>query len=122
MLTEQRKIIFPDIELADAIRQHDKATDRKLPDREITSISVTAVPEPSVLIKFQNGNKNDLHSIVFDQAFLVAAMLRYCIDQKVMIPKQAKKWIEVKDQTLSLVCFIDEHVVEAPDSSYYVLL
>jgi hypothetical protein len=122
MLTELRKIIFPDHDLADAITTHDRLTDGRLPAGSVYSLSVTETPEPCALLTVRKTGANELQSVYFDQHFLIAAMLRYCIEQKVIIPKRAKKWIEVAERQMVLVLRIDDNTFKAPESYYYVIL
>lgn len=119
MLTEQRLVVFPDAELIEAILRHARTTERQLPHGDVVGLHVRPDPEPSVSLSVRGGGGDE--TVRFDQSYLVGALLRYCIDHKIMVPKRARKWLEVSDGALALVLHMDGHGRRDPGSSYVAL-
>ena len=62
------------------------------------------------------------HSFPVDPDNLVRAMVRYCINNKIPIPKNAKKSAEKIDETMALSILIDDESRKIQDTSHYILL
>ena len=122
MLNEYRKITFPKEDLIKAIMAHDKSTTGNLRSGEITSLQFGSSPEPEIVVNFHDRGLGETHSLTLDSSYVIAAMVRYCIDNRVPMPAQAEKGIERAGEDLALSIMISEQTRKAADTRYYVLL
>ena len=122
MLTEIRKIIFPDDDLITGIVDHMRATSKELPRGAVTSLEIVKSPELHVVLYVHDVANDESHSFPVDPDNLVRAMVRYCINNKIPIPKNAKKSAEKIDETMALSILIDDEIRKIQDTSHYILL
>ena len=122
MLIEYRKLIFPDREMIEAITAHDAMSAKILSSGTISEIEIDESPELkfAAKLKLQDGGEK---RVDLDYSYVVAAMVRYCIDHKVPLPRRGEKLIEL-DEGRPALCIQMSEVAAAvkDDESYYVLL
>lgn len=103
MLTEYRKIEFPEHDLIEAIAFHDDATSQRLGTGDLVRVEISGdeITEITAIVEYhENGGTG---SIPLPVSFVTAAMIRYCIDEGIPVPKRGRKDIEVSDGRFSLV-------------------
>lgn len=103
MLIEYRKIEFPENDLMEAIACHDEATSQRLGEAEIIGLEFSTGEELEIRVNVKYSENDGTGSIPLPVSFVTAAMIRYCIDEGVPVPKRGRKQIEFDDGTLSLV-------------------
>lgn len=103
MLIEYRKIEFPENDLMEAIACHDEATSQRLREGDIVGIEFARGEKLEISVHVEYPENDGTGSIPLPVSFVTAAMIRYCIDEGVPVPKRGRKQIEFDDGTLSLV-------------------
>lgn len=103
MLIEYRKIEFPENDLMEAIACHDEATSQRLGEGDIVGIEFARGEKLEISVHVEYPENDGTGSIPLPVSFVTAAMIRYCIDEGVPVPKRGRKQIEFDDGTLSLV-------------------
>ncbi len=121
MLTEYRKLVFPDSELIQAITAHDEVSMKLLGSRDLVKIEATASPELKIVAKLRGEDGRD-EPVQFEYSYVVAAMVRYCVEHKIPLPRRGEKLIELDEGRLALSISMDGTSVSVDDESYYVLL
>ncbi len=123
MLTEIRKLIFPDDDLIAGILDHIglRTSIYQIRGAE-TSLEIVETPDLHVVLNVHNQAYNESHSFQIKSEDLVRVMLRYCIKNKVPIPKNGKKGVEKIDHKLALSIQIDDEVRLKQDTTYFVKL
>ena len=117
MLTEIRKLVFPQDDLLKAVTLHSAKGPMGLPEGDITAVKVDDSTTPGATVKIRG------ESVALDGEFLLAAMVRYCIDSTIPMPRKAEKSLDLVDGQLALNIFISETVKPGRDyGDYYVLL
>ena len=96
MVKEFRCIVFSDHEAIMAVVQRKRRARENLPVGTVHSIdysySHAAGTTSTLLIVDDHGHH---HHVVVKQAELVASLLWYCMDRRIMIPRCLEKWVEV---------------------------
>ena len=109
MATEIRRITFTNRELIAAILAHCRAGWRDLPPGPVTVAEVDK--EIGVTLSFETFNvQTDAKAVAqfkLDQNEVGAALLRYCMANRVPIPKSARKSLQVIGDSVSLMIMID---------------
>ena len=121
MLTEYRKLVFPESDLIQAITAHDKVSMKLLDSRDLVKIEVTASPELKIAAKLRGTDGRD-EPVQLEYSYVVAAMVRYCVEHKIPLPRRGEKLIELDEGRLALSISMDGTSVSVDDESYYVLL
>jgi len=116
MLIEYRKIEFPENDLVEAIACHDEATSQRLGEAELVGVEVSSneTIEVNANVNFpESGGTGD---IPLPLPFVTAAMIRYCIDEGIPIPKRGRKDIEIVNGKLSLIMRLTKSTIaDEPD-------
>ena len=100
---ELRKITFSDGELGEAIERFAKATRYPMPPGKITECRVETKVGLTLIVHVNHMVDGSEHTVRFDQATVAAALIRFCIEKKIPIPKTAEKSVEAHGQTVSLI-------------------
>ena len=100
----------------EAIALHDEATSQRLGDGEIVDIEISAGEITEINAKVEFTKTDETSSIPLPVSFVTAAMIRYCIDEGIPVPKRGHKEIEINDGTLSLVMHMTKGTIaDEPD-------
>ena len=102
MPTEIRKIIFAEDEIVRAILTQNHNSTKKLPPGDIVEVKANSSPEPSLELTIFDPTAEDPKTINLRAPYLAAAMLRFCFDNKIPIPRIADKSVEVLGSSLAL--------------------
>lgn len=117
MLIEYRKIEFPENDLIEAVACHDEATSQRLGEAELVRIEISGdndKPEINAIVHFPENDGSG--TIPLPISFVTAAMIRYCIDEGIPVPKRGRKEIECRDGALSLVVRVTQGTIaDDPD-------
>lgn len=120
MLIEYRRLSFPRDDLITAIQLHDKATGNSSLQGALELGAITEQPEISV--QLNDAESGDNSSVRLDEQYILAAMIRFCIHQKIPVAQKAEKRVELADGHLALSMTIDQQTSSAPGEEYYILL
>ncbi len=94
--------MFSDIELADAVEHFAKATRYPMPPGKITQCRVDTKVGLALIVTVNHKADGSVNTVRFDQASIAAALIRFCIEKKIPIPKSAEKSVEAVGQAVSL--------------------
>ena len=102
MPTEIRHIIFTHEELFGAYRSYRERRRQPLPDRDLAELSVSSDPDIRVAISFQgDGDDNPVVNAGVDE--LATALIMYCIDNRIPMPVQSTKYLQLFGSSIGLV-------------------
>lgn len=87
----------------EALACHDESTSQRLGDAEIVDIVISDVEELEISANVKYAENDETGSISLPVSFVTAAMIRYCIDEGIPVPKRCRKEIKSGNGMLSLV-------------------
>ncbi|MFA7429474.1 MAG: hypothetical protein WCZ23_04905 [Rhodospirillaceae bacterium] len=94
MPTEIRRLIFTDAELVDALTQFISSDRTAVEAGRVINTSI-ATQDPAALkcrVQARNGQQSDQ---IFDAVFLCAALISWCMKNKVPLARNAKKAVKL---------------------------
>jgi hypothetical protein len=103
MPVEIRRISFSEGEVIDAIGHFAKATRHPMPPGKITACEINSKVGLAVTVTVNHMADGSSHAVRFDSASVAAALIRYCIEKKIPIPKAAEKSVEALSNGLALI-------------------
>lgn len=106
MPREQRRIIFTLAELHHAMRILSAKTNKPLPDGTCEAVNFDPSKEPALSMTFRSLSQGPVN-IAFQKAEVGAALILYCREQQIPLPKSASKGIERDGAALALVVHHD---------------
>jgi len=101
--TEFRRITFSDSELTEAIDRFAKATRYPMPPGKITECRIETKVGLALVVTVNHMAEGSVNTVRFDQPSLAAALIRFCIEKKIPIPKSAEKSVEAHGNLISLI-------------------
>ena len=110
MPSELRQIVFSNEETIDALAKHCRRLHKEQQNLSVKGCEIFSDPEIGVRLEIDCGDeakpgRSDLgkdHTITLKPAFIGAALVRYCIDLKIPIPRVAVKSLQVIGSGLAL--------------------
>ena len=109
MITELRKIIFADEDLKKAISALSEKQGNKLLKGPIKTITIEENEAISATLVVDTLVGGESETVTIEAPFLAAAMLRYCFESNIPIPKNSQKKIERADDSLAINITINVH-------------
>ena len=107
-MRELRCIIYNKNELAIAIKDHRKRAARPLPAGVLVDVKIDSKPNITVTLKVSD-DKGGTHVVSFSGAELAAALIAFCIDQRVPLPVAAKKSLTLIEGQVALRVTLDSN-------------
>ncbi len=101
-LSEVRYITFPKDAMIAAIKFLTAATNQPLPPGRLESCAVQAEPDIAVMVGIRDESSGELHHREFTAERLGAAMIAYCRQVGVPLPRSAEKSLSVSGDNLML--------------------
>ena len=105
-MRELRCIIFNKNELAVAIKDHRKRAARPLPAGVLVDVKIDSKPDITVTLKVADDD-GQAHHAGFAGSELAAALIAFCIDQRVPVPVSAKKSLTLIEGQVALKITVD---------------
>jgi hypothetical protein len=102
-LSETRHIIFPKDALIAAIKFLAAASSQPLPPGRLDGCLILTEPDISVLLDIRDDATGELHRREFPAEKLGAAMIAYCRQVGVPLPRSAEKSLSVSGDNLMLI-------------------
>ena len=104
---EFRQLVFTEKEVIEALSQHCVRMNRSLPEGSAVKCNLTSKPEIAVELVIQNVSEGRADtgthaSVALEAAFVGAALLRFCMDKKIPIPRKGQKALQIADSALLL--------------------
>lgn len=94
MPTETRRITFSIRELVEAIAHFAKATKYPMPPGKIIDCKVETSGAVAATLTIQHMAEGATRTARFDNNSIAAALIHYCIEKKIPIPRSAEKSVE----------------------------
>ena len=101
MPTELRKIIFSEEEMLKAVISQNRRSPRKLPAGDIVKIA-RAGNGANMDISIFDPTAEETKTVTLGASYLAAAMLGFCIENKIPVPRVADKSVEVLGDSFAL--------------------
>ena len=103
MPTELRRLVFSKQELVEAIDSHNRNAAEKLPPGSVASCEVRKEEDNiSAAIEITDQQSGETQQVELNAAYLGAALLRFCIDKKIPLPRQSAKSLQVVGDNIAL--------------------
>ncbi len=102
MPAETRRVIFTKNELIDAIYDYNQIARKKLPSGMIVSCVPVSEARVAVRLEIFDQNSDATEVVELSPEVIAAALLRYCIRNRIPIPKNASKSIQVLGEDIAL--------------------
>jgi len=102
MPTEFRRLVFSNNELRDAIEGYIPKSGESLPTGPVRECHVSEDLGVEVIIVIESEEDGTLRKFKMSTFFLSAALLEYCREHQVPIPRDANKYLEVVGDCLAL--------------------
>lgn len=103
MPSEKRKVIFAQDEVIKAVVAYDQHGGLKvLPPGEIVKVALGGNSEPNLVLSILDPSSGNCKTATLEATYLAAAMLKFCFDHKIPIPRRASKSVEIVDGGLAL--------------------
>ena len=116
MLTEIRQVIFTSSDLAKALK-HQEFLDKVSQDLRVINMD-----HETTEFAFSHGLGETLEKITLETALVLRAMIQFCLDQRIPLPRHALKTVEVVNGDLALQIRIDPQIRSEDENSFYVLI
>lgn len=102
MPTEYRRIVFPNRELRQALLAYETDAGHAVPPGEIVALAVLDSPAAVVRITLLDAAQNITYSADFTTAHVAEALIRYCLDTRVPLPRDSRKSLRLMGDNLAL--------------------
>lgn len=102
MPAETRRIIFTKNELIEAIYEHNQIAKKKLPPGMIVSCEAVSEAQVAVRLELVDQKSGEAETAEISPEVICAALLRYCIRNRIPVPKSAAKSIQVSGENIAL--------------------
>lgn len=101
---ELRKIQFSLDEIRAAVLAHCRATGRPMPQTPVTDIVISNHADTTVVLRFASGARMpEPGEVAIGREDTVAALIQYCLDLRIPLPRAGKKVLWHVDDTLALM-------------------
>ena len=107
MLKEIRSIIFAQNELEEAVKLFHTSVQAILPPGRIISFEIAGNKEPALKVNVVAPKQGEVSTTTIASAHVAAAMLHYCIQNGIPVPRKGKKKIELIDGSLALTLTLE---------------
>src|ERR1051325_5555720 len=101
-VTEIRQLIFPRETLLDAILFSERAANGWLARAPVHGVAVRAGEDVRVVVTAEREGHRDFVEVTFGAAQIAAAMIRYCRQLRIPLPRKAQKSLGVQGDNISL--------------------
>ena len=108
MPREHRQIIFAEDELLSAMIAHDRTLESKVIEGEAVACAVGAGPIVELESRVRDGNVWRNQKISLPLEFVLHSLIRYCLENNIMIPRAGRKTVALNDGDVCLEISIGE--------------
>ncbi|MEE8394265.1 MAG: hypothetical protein V3R66_07960 [Rhodospirillales bacterium] len=103
MPKELRKLGFDKEELRAAAYDYCLRTNIHVPQAAISDIEIGEDPAAAVTLKFDTLDVNDVKEVRLNRDQMGAALIRYCGEQKIPIPRRGQKILKIEGEEIALM-------------------
>lgn len=117
MPMEMRKLAFTQDELQAALVNYALRSEIKLPNANIEKIRVKEEDDEKkttsvTLVYPASESGNDLRSVEFSEAQIGAAIILYCKNLSIPLPRNARKTLSAENESVAIIMSVDWDKVE----------
>lgn len=105
MPTEERLIIFSPAEVLEAMKEFAKNKDRPMPRGKLEGLQFVAKGEPALVLDISQAGSPISQKIAFRHAEVAAALIMYCKERSIPLPKHSKALVERDGGPAFLITF-----------------
>ncbi|MGB9153981.1 MAG: hypothetical protein WCD70_12950 [Alphaproteobacteria bacterium] len=113
MVQEVRRIILSKPELLSALESHRRMSPDILPDGKIVDFEI--IDSTSMRVNVETDPTKQESSVVFSGDKLIFALIRYCIENNIILPVKGRKSVLIAEGTVSLCISLDLHAPGAEE-------
>lgn len=95
--------MFGQDEVIEALAHFAKATKHPMPSGKITACEINTKVDLAAVVTVTHLADGSTNTVRFDNASVAAALIRYCIEKKIPMPKAAEKSVEAQGKALTLI-------------------
>lgn len=106
MPSELRQVVFQMSELQAAIRANTRNTKEKLPPGDIVAWRIIGTPEAFIEFNLRDEITGQDNTATYSEASVGAALLKYCMDHRIPVPRRAEKALKIVNGDVALVIVI----------------
>ncbi|TVR99810.1 MAG: hypothetical protein EA406_02385 [Rhodospirillales bacterium] len=106
MPKELRKVTFSADELQAALVNHCLHAGKSMPRGRLERIELNKASKTMAVMHFDAGNANDSELLLTPED-VGAALIRFCKQQRIPLPRNARKGVQVEDDGVALMCNLD---------------
>lgn len=103
MPKELRKLGFNKDELRAAAYDYCLRTSINLPQAAIQDLEIGEDPDAAVTLKFDTMDPQDIKEVKLSRDQMGAALIRYCGEQKIPIPRNGQKVLKIEGDVIALM-------------------
>jgi hypothetical protein len=100
---ELRKVLFAEEELQAAVVDYCLRAKIRLPEANIENIDITDDAEACVVLSYHTDDPNDASDVTLSRDQVAAALIRYCGDNNIPLPRKARKILQPGDEGVALL-------------------
>ncbi|MBL6959374.1 MAG: hypothetical protein ISR52_10365 [Rhodospirillales bacterium] len=103
MPSELRKILFDPGEVQTAALSYCIRAQVYFPEGSLDGIEVENDPERTVVMKFSPKDPADPREVILSREQVAAALIRFCLEHQIPIPKDAQKVLKLEDTGIAML-------------------
>ena len=103
MPSEMRYLVFATKEVVAAVRDYRRRRGQPMVPGQVVRCAVVADPDVSATVDVRSDADAKLYSVVLKSEELAAALIMYCINQRIPMPAAATKSLQMFGDSLGLV-------------------
>lgn len=103
MPTELRKIVFTKDEVWKAVVSHCMHAEIHMPNAPLEDVKVPKNMEPAVKLVFAGDRPGTYKEVALGMPEVAAALIRYCREAKVPLPKHGKKILKSEGEGIAMM-------------------
>jgi len=105
MVQEVRHIILSKDEMISALECHSRMTPNFLPKGKIVDFDILA--ENSIMVTVETEPDAQEASVIFTDLKLIYALIRFCVENNIMLPREGRKTVMIGPSSVSLCINLD---------------
>lgn len=105
MVQELRRITLNKAELISSLESHRRMTPNFLPDGKIVDFDI--IDSTSIMITVETNPEEQEASIIFPDDKIVQALIRFCLENNIALPREGHKSVLVAKDNVSLCIALD---------------
>lgn len=103
MPSELRQVLFPKPELQAAVAKYARLAKDKLPAGEIVDCKILGTTETFVELRLKDEFTGADAVVSFNEAFVGAALMKFCMDSHIPVPRKGEKALKVVNGDVALL-------------------